>query len=105
MTTKTEIRTATESALHDFWADIAKQFPNIETGEFPIQETHRMFLFMEEMVKIWLETNAPKDCDVCQTNRNLLTESIKTNLRADWAGVDFWAEICANCWEIQKATR
>ncbi len=105
MTTKTEIKTATESALHDFWADIAKQFPNIETGEFPIQETHRMFLFMEEMVEIWLETNAPKVCDVCQTNRNLLTKSVKSNLR--WAGVDFWAEkrFCANCWEIRKATR
>jgi hypothetical protein len=56
---KNEIRSATESALVDFWADIAKQFPNIQTGEFPIQETHRMQLFMEEMVELWLETNKP----------------------------------------------
>jgi hypothetical protein len=60
MATKAEIRTATESALHDFWADIAKQFPNIHTGEFPIQETHRMQIFMEEMVEVWLDTNTPQ---------------------------------------------
>jgi len=56
-----EIRSATESALVDFWVEIAKQFPNIQTGEFPIQETHRMHLFMEEMVELWLETNSGKE--------------------------------------------
>ena len=105
MTTKTEIRSATESALHDFWADIAKQFPNIETGEFPIQETHRMFLFMEEMVEIWLETNAPKVCDICQTSQNLLTESDKATLRPNYAGVDFYNAVCISCWNTQKEIR
>ncbi len=56
---KNEIRNATESALVDFWVEIAKQFPNVHTGEFPIQETHKMHIFMEEMVELWLETNTP----------------------------------------------
>lgn len=60
-----------------------------------------------DVVKQVIDATTQKDkvCDVCQTKENLLTESEKTNLRSDWAGVDFYSAICGNCWEIQKATR
>jgi hypothetical protein len=60
---KNEIRNATESALVDFWVEIAKQFPNVQTGDFPVQETHKMHVFMEEMVELWLETNSTNEIE------------------------------------------
>jgi hypothetical protein len=42
------------------------------------------------------------NCDLCQTSENLLLESIKASLRPDWAGVDFYTAICADCWNIEK---
>ena len=87
--------------MEDFSDVIAKHFPNFDNN-IEDQTWSFLVLFTEETIHQLTEKRV---CDICQTNQNLLTESIKTNLRNDWAGVDFWAEICANCWEIQKATR
>ena len=44
-------------------------------------------------------------CDICQTTQSLLTEGTKNKLRPDWAGIDFYNELCWNCWETIKEER
>lgn len=80
---------------------ISKHLPNFDNNIEP-ETWGFLVLFIEETI---YQLTEKKVCDICQSEKNLLTRSTKSNLRNDWAGVDFWAEICANCWEIQKATR
>ena len=42
------------------------------------------------------------NCDLCLTAENLLTESTKASLRPNWAGIDYYTDICANCWNKQE---
>jgi len=40
-------------------------------------------------------------CDICQARESLLTEAEKASLRPNWAGIDYYTAICANCWNKQ----
>jgi hypothetical protein len=45
-------------------------------------------------------------CDICKTQTGLLNPFEKTKARLDgWAGIDFYNEVCLNCWEIIKEER
>ena len=41
-------------------------------------------------------------CDLCQATKDLMPESTKVTLRSNWAGVDFYNEICNECWNKQE---
>ena len=41
------------------------------------------------------------NCDLCKA-QEVLTEDQKTAIRKDWAGVDFYPAICADCFNTQK---
>ena len=53
---------------------------------------------------LWAQTKEiiPMRCDICQTSESLLSESTKTSLRPNWAGIDYYTAICANCWNKQE---
>jgi hypothetical protein len=51
------IERATENALFEFWASIAKQFPDVEGGEFDIGMSFEMSAEMERFVAHWLDYN------------------------------------------------
>jgi hypothetical protein len=63
---------------------------------------------MDTMESTWdkfqkqLQDEQESTCDICKTDENLLTETMKNNLRADWAGVDFYNAVCTNCFETLK---
>lgn len=54
-----KIEDVTQNALFEFWASIAKQFPDVEGGEFDIGMSVDMSLQMEQFVAHWLDYNHP----------------------------------------------
>jgi len=42
-------------------------------------------------------------CDICETSEDLLNERDKRELTDDWAGVNFYEELCRPCFlEIKE---
>lgn len=62
------------------------------------------FVHRADKCEVALDESADKEtnCDLCQTTEKLLTEADKATLRPNWAGVDFYNEICISCWNSQK---
>ena len=58
-----EIENATESAIYEFWASIARSFPEIKGGEFPFDLALEQELDSQKMVSYWLEYNTEKKGD------------------------------------------
>ena len=114
----TEIESSKAFAIR-YAAELKERYANLLTVEDVIEQAQKdgMFESDDEMVSVWGRlnrilpnrggTNSPvmAKCDICNKTSNLLTGKDKFNLRGTWAGVDFYNEICTDCWAIQKDLR
>ena len=57
---KQRIENAIQRGEAAFWAEIAKEFPDIETGDFPPDADFAFKQAMERAVDIWFDCNAAK---------------------------------------------
>jgi len=51
-----------------------------------------------------IELGVPK-CDICNEDDEIMTESDKLIYRRNYAGIDFYNEICISCWNREKDVR
>ena len=74
-------------------------------GCFTLGEFDNLPTAKEVADQLWIQFNSyVANCNICKTTENLLTDAEKDNLRADWAGVDFYSQICHPCWTVEMAT-
>jgi hypothetical protein len=55
------IREAVEDGAGAFWAVIAKQFPEVKSGDFPPDAEFALTKALEEAVRVWLDANVESD--------------------------------------------
>ena len=51
------LKKAVEKATVEFWASIAKSFPDVESGDMSPMEVNEFYFTMEKFVKAWLKNN------------------------------------------------
>ena len=97
----------TRDALHlaimeDFSNVIAKHLPEFDNNINP--DTWKLLeLFTEETI---FQLEKDKICLACRSSQNLLTEETRKYERElGWEGVDFYPQICSDCWELEKINR
>ncbi len=56
---KNQVEEVAEKAQQAFWAEVAKNFPEISTGDMPIQAVFQFNQQCEEAVAIWVKSNHP----------------------------------------------
>ncbi|MBU9118404.1 hypothetical protein KTD15_06295 [Burkholderia multivorans] len=56
---KKQVAEAAEKAQEVFWAEVAKSFPDIKTGDMPIQAVFQFNQACEQAVGIWVKSNHP----------------------------------------------
>lgn len=69
MTQDGRIDLASEMAQNVFWAEVARSFPEIRTGDFCPQAEHRLNVLLKEAVRAWVRLN---DVDLGVTIADLL---------------------------------
>jgi len=60
------IKKAAKEAEAAFWESVAKQFPEIKTGDFHPLQTHKMQLQMEEWIRQWVNLNSEEVAHKCR---------------------------------------
>jgi hypothetical protein len=55
------ITEAVEDGVEAFWAVIAKQFPEVTSGDFPPDAEFALTKALEEAVRVWLDANVESD--------------------------------------------
>jgi hypothetical protein len=102
-----ELKTQTREELHlaiieDFSNVIAKHLPNFDNN-ISADTWKLLELFTEETI---YQLEKDKICLACRSSHNLLTEETRKSERAQgWDGVDFYPQICSDCWELEKINR
>ncbi|ANJ73101.1 MULTISPECIES: hypothetical protein [Burkholderiaceae] len=56
---KKQVEEVAEKAQQAFWDEVAKNFPEISTGDMPIQAVFQFNKECEEAVGIWVKSNHP----------------------------------------------
>jgi hypothetical protein len=70
MNSATQIDLAISDAQEAFWAEIAKHYPEITTGDFP-PDAHAAFeRACSEAAAVWVEGNSPDGCNTNLNSRN-----------------------------------
>jgi hypothetical protein len=54
---ETRIKDAVEKAEGAFWTSIAKDFPEIKSGDLPPVNSHNFTEYLNRIVKLWLYLN------------------------------------------------
>ena len=44
--------------------------------------------------------DASSECDICGRKENLYTEQDKKELQKDWAGINFYENVCRSCFSV-----
>ena len=58
MIDKKKLEKAVQAADYEFWKEIAKHYPEIETGDLCFSVVIRLTLEQEKAVKAWIEMNS-----------------------------------------------
>lgn len=56
---KKKVEEAAEKTQEAFWAEVARNFPDIKTGDMPIQAVFQFNKDCEQAVGIWVKSNHP----------------------------------------------
>ena len=52
------MKKAVENAEFAVWSEVAALFPEIKTGDFPIDAAFELTEALEDAIKLWVKTNA-----------------------------------------------
>lgn len=61
--TDREIAALAIDAVEAFWDHVARRFPGVKTGDFPVLDTARQLQEAERYIKAWLESNSQEKGD------------------------------------------
>ncbi|CAK1331633.1 MULTISPECIES: hypothetical protein [Burkholderia] len=54
-----QIEEVAEQAQLAFWAEVAKSFPEVKSGDLPVQAVLQFNKACEQAVAVWLKSNHP----------------------------------------------
>lgn len=55
------IKVTLQSASDNFWATVAKNFPEAKSGDFPPDMDYKLSQIMEQSIRVWLDCNTSRN--------------------------------------------